>query len=219
MDAASLARMQFAFTALYHYLFVPLSIGLGLIVAIMTTKAYKSHDAHDEARAQFWTRLFTMTFAVGVATGITMEFSFGTNWAGYSRFVGDIFGAPLAAEALFAFFLESVFLGVLLFVFDLFGPLKALYGEATRLTVMNAALDRIEAVLDEPELPDNGNQHILSQAQPDQPEVQFSDVGFAYQDKEVLHNISFSMQKNTMTALVGPSGGGKSTIANLLARL
>ena len=115
MDAASLARMQFAFTALYHYLFVPLSIGLGLIVAIMTTKAYKSHDAHDEARAQFWTRLFTMTFAVGVATGITMEFSFGTNWAGYSRFVGDIFGAPLAAEALFAFFLESVFLGVLLF--------------------------------------------------------------------------------------------------------
>jgi ATP-binding cassette, subfamily B, bacterial IrtB/YbtQ len=85
--------------------------------------------------------------------------------------------------------------------------------------VMNAALDRIEAVLDEPELPDNGNQHILSQAQPDQPEVQFSDVGFAYQDKEVLHNISFSMQKNTMTALVGPSGGGKSTIANLLARL
>lgn len=115
VDAASLARMQFAFTALYHYLFVPLSIGLGLIVAIMTTKAYKSHDAHDEARAQFWTRLFTMTFAVGVATGITMEFSFGTNWAGYSRFVGDIFGAPLAAEALFAFFLESVFLGVLLF--------------------------------------------------------------------------------------------------------
>ena len=81
------------------------------------------------------------------------------------------------------------------------------------------ALDRIEAVLDEPELPDNGNQHILSQAQPDQPEVQFSDVAFAYQDKEVLHNINFSMQKNTMTALVGPSGGGKSTIANLLARL
>ena len=110
-------------------------------------------------------------------------------------------------------------LGVLLFVFDLFGPLKALYGEATRLTVMNAALDRIEAVLDEPELPNNGNQHIPSKAQPDQPEVQFSDVGFAYQDKEVLHNISFSMQKNTMTALVGPSGGGKSTIANLLARL
>ena len=110
-------------------------------------------------------------------------------------------------------------LGVLLFVFDLFGPLKALYGEATRLTVMNAALDRIEAVLDEPELSDNGKQHIPAQAQPGQPEVLFNDVTFAYQDKEVLHHISFAMKKNSMTALVGPSGSGKSTIANLLARL
>ena len=110
-------------------------------------------------------------------------------------------------------------LGVLLFVFDLFGPLKALYGEASRLTVMNAALDRIEAVLDEPELPDTGKQHLPAQAQSGQPEVWFNDVSFAYQDKEVLHNISFAMKKNSMTALVGPSGGGKSTIANLLARL
>ena len=109
-------------------------------------------------------------------------------------------------------------LGVLLFVFDLFGPLKALYGEASRLTVMNAALDRIEAVLNEEELPDKGTQHIGKVA-PGTPEVCFNDVTFAYQDKEVLHNISFSMKKNTMTALVGPSGGGKSTIANLLARL
>ena len=93
------------------------------------------------------------------------------------------------------------------------------YGEASRLTVMNAALDRIEAVLDEPELPDTGKQHLPSQAQPGQPEVQFSDVAFAYQDKEVLHHINFAMKKNSMTALVGPSGGGKSTIANLLARL
>ena len=115
MDAALLARIQFAFTVLYHYLFVPISVGLGLIVAIMVTRAHRSGDARDDARAQFWTRLFTMTFAIGVATGITMEFSFGTNWAGYARFVGDIFGAPLAAEALFAFFLESIFLGVLLF--------------------------------------------------------------------------------------------------------
>ncbi len=107
----------------------------------------------------------------------------------------------------------------LLFVFDLFGPLKALYGEASRLTVMNAALDRIEAVLDEPELSDNGKQHIPAQAQPGQPEVLFNDVTFAYQDKEVLHHISFAMKKNSMTALVGPSGSGKSTIANLLARL
>lgn len=109
-------------------------------------------------------------------------------------------------------------LGVLLFVFDLFGPLKALYGEATRLTVMNAALDRIEAVLNETELPDKGTAHIPNESS-GSPEICFDNVTFAYQDKEVLHNISFSMQKNTMTALVGPFGGGKSTIANLLARL
>ena len=115
MDAVFLARLQFAATAFYHYLFVPLSVGFGLILAILLTKAYRTGDAHDEALATFWTRLFAGTFAVGVATGITMEFSFGTNWAEYSRFVGDIFGAPLAAEALFAFFMESVFLGILLF--------------------------------------------------------------------------------------------------------
>lgn len=110
-----LDRLQFAGTAIYHYMFVPLSIGFGLILAILMTKAYRSGKPEDDHLARFWLKLFTGTFAVGVATGITMEFSFGTNWADYSRFVGDIFGAPLAAEALFAFFMESVFLGVLLF--------------------------------------------------------------------------------------------------------
>lgn len=113
--------------------------------------------------------------------------------------------------------LEYLF-GVLLFVFDLFGPLKAFFGEATRLTVMNAALDRIEAVFEEAELPDKGNHHIVEQNE-EKSEICFAGVSFAYQDKEVLHDISFEMKKNTMTALVGPSGGGKSTIANLLARL
>lgn len=115
MDAVLLARIQFAAFALYHYLFVPLSVGFGLVLAVLQTRAYRSQDPHDEALAAFWTRLFAGTFAVGVATGITMEFSFGTNWADYSRFVGDIFGAPLAAEALFAFFMESIFLGIVLF--------------------------------------------------------------------------------------------------------
>lgn len=110
-------------------------------------------------------------------------------------------------------------LGVLLFVFDLFGPLKALYGEASRLTVMNAALDRIEAVLNETELPDTGSGHFPRKNPAGMPEICFEHVTFAYQDREVLHDISFSMKQNTMTALVGPSGGGKSTIANLLARL
>ena len=114
-DVALLSRIQFALTVAYHFIFVPLSIGLGLITAIFATKYYRSRDEKDGAAVRLWVKIFTATFAIGVATGITMEFSFGTNWADYSRFVGDIFGAPLAAEALFAFFLESVFLGVLLF--------------------------------------------------------------------------------------------------------
>lgn len=114
-DPVVLARIQFALTAMYHFVFVPLSIGLGLIVAIFETKYYRSGKPKDAAASRFWIKVFTATFAIGVATGITMEFSFGTNWADYARFVGDIFGAPLAAEALLAFFLESVFLGVLLF--------------------------------------------------------------------------------------------------------
>ncbi|MDE8703371.1 cytochrome ubiquinol oxidase subunit I [Adlercreutzia equolifaciens] len=114
-DVALLSRIQFALTVAYHFLFVPLSIGLGLILAINETRYYRSRKEEDAAATKFWVKVFTATFAIGVATGITMEFSFGTNWANYSRFVGDIFGAPLAAEALFAFFLESVFLGVLLF--------------------------------------------------------------------------------------------------------
>ena len=114
-DVVLLSRIQFALTVAYHFLFVPLSIGLGLIMAIFATKYHRSRSEQDGNAMRFWVRIFTTTFAIGVATGITMEFSFGTNWANYSRFVGDIFGAPLAAEALFAFFLESVFLGILLF--------------------------------------------------------------------------------------------------------
>jgi len=115
MDAVALARFQFAFTIAYHFLFVPLSVGLGLIMVLFERRYYKSQSAEDKAWADIWVKIFAATFAIGVATGITMEFAFGTNWATYSRFVGDIFGAPLAAEGLFAFFMESTFLGVLLF--------------------------------------------------------------------------------------------------------
>ena len=115
MDAVALARFQFAFTVAYHFFFVPLSIGLGLIMVLFERRYYKSQSAEDKAMADLWVKIFAATFAIGVATGITMEFAFGTNWATYSRFVGDIFGAPLAAEGLFAFFLESTFLGVLIF--------------------------------------------------------------------------------------------------------
>lgn len=115
LGAVDASRIQFALTVLFHFVFVPLSIGLGLIVAIFETKYYRSRKPEDKAASNLWIRIFTTTFVIGVASGITMEFSFGTNWANYSRFVGDIFGAPLAAEALFAFFLESTFLGILLF--------------------------------------------------------------------------------------------------------
>ena len=108
-------------------------------------------------------------------------------------------------------------LGLILFVFDLFSPLKTLYGEATRLTVMNAALDRIEEVLNETELQDVGKKHI-SKSDTSEPEICFNHVKFSYGEKEVLHDMSFKMNKNTMTALVGQSGGGKSTVANLLTR-
>jgi len=114
-DPVLLARIQFVFTVCTHFLMVPISIGLGLILAIHETKYYKTGAPEDLAAANLWLKLFSTSFVLGVATGITMEFSFGTNWAYYSRFVGDIFGAPLAAEALFAFFLESTFLGILLF--------------------------------------------------------------------------------------------------------
>ncbi|MBI5015160.1 MAG: cytochrome ubiquinol oxidase subunit I [Deltaproteobacteria bacterium] len=115
MDIVFLSRLQFAVTIAFHFLFVPVSLGLSLLVALAERRHRSTGLPTDRAHADFWIRLFTTTFVVGVATGITMEFSFGTNWAGYSRFVGDIFGAPLAAEGVFAFFLESTFLGVLLF--------------------------------------------------------------------------------------------------------
>ncbi len=115
MVAVWLARLQFALTVGFHYLFPPLSIGLGWMIFAYQTRFLKTGDPAFQQLARFWTRLFAITFAVGVATGITMEFQFGTNWAAYSRFVGDIFGAPLAAEGVFAFFLESSFLGVLIY--------------------------------------------------------------------------------------------------------
>ncbi len=115
MDATVLARLQFAMTVMFHFLFPAISIGLGLLVAIFETLRWRRGTALWDRTARFWTRIFAVTFLMGVATGIVMEFQFGTNWARYSAFVGDVFGAPLAAEGVFAFFLESTFLGVLVF--------------------------------------------------------------------------------------------------------
>ncbi len=115
MDALILARLQFAVTTVYHFFFVPLTLGLSIIVAVMETMYVKTGNDAYKRMTKFWGKLFLINFAMGVATGIVQEFQFGMNWAEYSRFVGDIFGAPLAIEALLAFFLESVFLGVWIF--------------------------------------------------------------------------------------------------------
>ncbi|MCU4182870.1 cytochrome ubiquinol oxidase subunit I [Acidiferrimicrobium sp. IK] len=126
MSPDSLARWQFASTTIYHFIIVPVSIGLGLLVATMQTLAYRRRgtaSGHEWDRAaRFWGKLLLISFAIGVVTGIVQEFQFGMNWSAYSRFVGDIFGAPLAMEALIAFFLESTFLGLWIFGRDLLGP-------------------------------------------------------------------------------------------------
>lgn len=115
MSVEILARIQFAFTIAFHYIYPPLSIGIGLIMVIMEGLYVKTKKKEYEILTRFWIKIFAITFGIGVATGIIMEFEFGTNWAVYSRYVGDIFGSALAAEGLFAFGLESAFLGVLLF--------------------------------------------------------------------------------------------------------
>lgn len=141
----------------------------------------------------------------------------------WQRRLNLVYGLGAAVIIVLAMFLESkamlevsYLIGVMLFVFDLFGPLKALYGQSTRLTVMNSCMNRIEEVFEESELPDQGWEHIPEESS--LPEVEFRNVGFAYGEKEVLHDISFTLARNEMAALVGPSGGGKSTIASLLAR-
>lgn len=116
-----LSRVQFAWTAAVHYLYPPLSIGLGLMLVIIEGLWLKTGQPIYHQMARFWTRVFALTFAIGVATGIVLEFEFGTNWAAYSRYVGDVFGSALAAEGIFAFFLESGFLAVLLFGWDKVG--------------------------------------------------------------------------------------------------
>lgn len=170
---------------------------LGAQSAALTENFARSRDvnASFERRMTPWTTGLSILYGAGIAA---------------------IFGLAVYLEQTGALSLAYL-LGVLLFVFDLFGPLKALYGEATRLTVMNAALDRTCDVLVETELPDTGTAHLPETTAGD--EIVFEDVSFSYDGKnDVLHDISFAMPPHTMTALVGPSGGGKSTVANLLAR-
>lgn len=122
MTDVGLARLQFGVTTIYHFIFVPVTIGLAFMLALLETRYWKRRDPNDRKVLDFFGRLFLINFAVGVVTGILQEFQFGMNWSNYSRFVGDVFGAPLAVEALAAFFLESTFLGVWIFGWDRISP-------------------------------------------------------------------------------------------------
>ncbi len=115
MDTLALSRLQFAITSMFHFIFVPLTLGLSIMVAWMETRHLRTGDELYLRMAKFWGKLFLINFALGVVTGITLEFQFGMNWAEYSKYVGDIFGAPLAIEATLAFFLESTFIGIWVF--------------------------------------------------------------------------------------------------------
>jgi cytochrome d ubiquinol oxidase subunit I len=112
MDVLFLSRIQFALNIGFHYLYPPISIGLGLMLVIMEGLYLKTKNPKYKEMTHFWIKIFALTFALGVATGLVQSFAFGTNWSRYSRFVGDVFGSALAAEGIFAFFLESGFLGV-----------------------------------------------------------------------------------------------------------
>lgn len=122
MDVLTLSRIQFSINSCFHYLYPPLSIGIGLMLVIMEGWYLKTKSLKYKEMTNFWIKIFALTFALGVATGLVQTFAFGTNWARYSRYVGDVFGSALAAEGIFAFFLESGFLGILLFGWDRIGP-------------------------------------------------------------------------------------------------
>ena len=118
MTALDLARFQFASTSIYHFIFVPVTIGLAFLVALLHTAWYRTSDPQYRRLTRFFGTLLLVNVAVGVVTGLVQEFEFGMNWSAYSRFVGDVFGAPLAVEGLLAFFLESTFLGLWIFGWD-----------------------------------------------------------------------------------------------------
>ncbi len=144
-DVVLLSRIQFALTIMFHYLFPPLTIGLGVVLVYLEGRYLWTGEQIYHTAARFWTKIFALTFAIGVATGIVMEFEFGTNWAVYSSFVGDVFGSALAAEGIFAFFLESGFLAVLVFGWDRVG--KKMHFFATVMVALGSIFSSVWIVV------------------------------------------------------------------------
>jgi cytochrome d ubiquinol oxidase subunit I len=144
-DTLTLSRIQFAMTIMFHYLFPPLSIGLGVLLVAFECLFLTTRDPDYRALGRFWTRIFAVNFTVGAATGIIMEFQFGSNWARFSRFAGDVFGSALAAEGIFAFFLESGFLAVLVFGWDRVPPRVHFF--ATTMVALGATFSAIWIVV------------------------------------------------------------------------
>jgi cytochrome bd ubiquinol oxidase subunit I len=145
MSVEILARIQFAFTIAFHYIYPPLSIGIGVLLVMMEGLYLKTKKPLYEQMTKFWVKIFALTFAMGVATGIVMEFEFGTNWATYSRYVGDVFGSALAAEGIFAFFLESGFLAILVFGWNKVSPRVHFF--ATCMVAIGAMLSAVWIVV------------------------------------------------------------------------
>ena len=162
MDAVLLSRVQFGVTIGFHYIYPPLSIGLGVLLVIMESLYVKTRNPLYRQMTRFWVRIFGLTFALGVASGIVMEFQFGTNWATYSRFVGDVFGSALAAEGIFAFFLESGFLALLLFGWDKLSPRMHLF--STIMVALGAHFSAIWIVVADSWMQTPAGYHIVEAA-------------------------------------------------------
>lgn len=162
MDPVLLARIQFGLTASFHYIYPPLSIGLGVILVLMEGLYLKTRNPLLQQMTRFWARVFGLTFALGVATGVVMEFQFGTNWSNYSRFVGDVFGSALAAEGIFAFFLESGFLAVLLFGWDKVSPRMHMF--STAMVALGAHFSAIWIVVADSWMQTPAGYHIVQAA-------------------------------------------------------
>ena len=169
LDVVLLSRLQFAFTIMVHYLFPPLSIGLGMLLVIFEAIWLKTGDPGWHNLTKFWVKLFAVTFAVGVATGIVMEFEFGTNWAVYSRYVGDVFGSALAAEGIFAFFLESGFLAVLVFGWDRVG--KKMHFFSTLMVSLGSIFSAVWIVVANSWQQTPAGHHIVAAARGERAEI------------------------------------------------